>query len=107
MSSDIRQTAGGNARSKRRLTDAVDEDSRQIPTADDSTSNPKRQRVSRACDSCRAKKSLSGQMRWGSTNMLNLRLALAAMYIPSQSKEARPSDRIHPHAGITLGASVQ
>ncbi|KAL4899046.1 hypothetical protein BDW74DRAFT_184154 [Aspergillus multicolor] len=56
MSSDTRQTTGGNARSKRRLTDAVDEDSRQIPTADDSTSNPKRQRVSRACDSCRAKK---------------------------------------------------
>ncbi|KAL4866450.1 quinic acid utilization activator [Aspergillus spectabilis] len=56
MSSDTRQTHGGSARSKRRLTDAVDEDGRQIPMADDSTSNPKRQRVSRACDSCRTKK---------------------------------------------------
>ncbi|KAL5002664.1 quinic acid utilization activator [Aspergillus recurvatus] len=56
MSSDTRQSTGGNARSKRRLTDVVDEDGRQIPTADDPTSNPKRQRVSRACDSCRSKK---------------------------------------------------
>ncbi|KAL4791753.1 fungal-specific transcription factor domain-containing protein [Aspergillus venezuelensis] len=55
MSSDTRQNNGGNASSKRRLTDAVDDESRQIP-ADDSTANPKRQRVSRACDSCRSKK---------------------------------------------------
>ncbi|KAL4786098.1 fungal-specific transcription factor domain-containing protein [Aspergillus varians] len=56
MSSDPRQTTGGNARSKRRLNDSVDDDSRQTPIADDPTSNPKRQRVSRACDSCRSKK---------------------------------------------------
>ncbi|KAL4742888.1 quinic acid utilization activator [Aspergillus similis] len=56
MSSDTRQTSGGNARSKRRLTDAVDEDGRQTTAADDPNSNPKRQRVSRACDSCRSKK---------------------------------------------------
>ncbi|KAL5049816.1 quinic acid utilization activator [Aspergillus fruticulosus] len=56
MSSDTRQTTGGNARSKRRLTDSVDEDNRQITPAEDPTSNPKRQRVSRACDSCRSKK---------------------------------------------------
>ncbi|KAL4886487.1 fungal-specific transcription factor domain-containing protein [Aspergillus karnatakaensis] len=56
MSSDTRQTHGGSARSKRRLTDAVHDDGRQIPAVDDSTSNPKRQRVSRACDSCRTKK---------------------------------------------------
>ncbi|KAL5336990.1 fungal-specific transcription factor domain-containing protein [Aspergillus crustosus] len=56
MSSNTRLTHGGSARSKRRVTDAVDEDGRQIPAADDSTSNPKRQRVSRACDSCRTKK---------------------------------------------------
>ncbi|KAL4924440.1 putative C6 transcription factor QutA [Aspergillus undulatus] len=56
MSSDTRQATGGSARSKRRLTDAVDDDGRQIPANDDPTSNPKRQRVSRACDSCRSKK---------------------------------------------------
>ncbi|KAL2828506.1 fungal-specific transcription factor domain-containing protein [Aspergillus cavernicola] len=56
MSSDIRLTSGGSIRSKRRLTDAVDEDGRQTSAADDPTSNPKRQRVSRACDSCRSKK---------------------------------------------------
>ncbi|KAH8703786.1 fungal-specific transcription factor domain-containing protein [Talaromyces proteolyticus] len=48
MSSDTRQTTRGSVRSKRRLTD----DNR----ADDPASNPKRQRVSRACDSCRSKK---------------------------------------------------
>lgn len=54
MSSDTRQITGNNnARSKRRGTDAVDEDGR---AADDTASNPKRQRVSRACDSCRSKK---------------------------------------------------
>ncbi|KKK19480.1 hypothetical protein P175DRAFT_0453395 [Aspergillus ochraceoroseus IBT 24754] len=57
MSGDTRQTSGGNARSKRRLTDIIEKDSRPNSTAtDDSTANPKRQRVSRACDSCRSKK---------------------------------------------------
>lgn len=56
MSSDTRQTTGGSAKSKRRLTDAVDDENRQVPASDDATSNPKRQRVSRACDSCRSKK---------------------------------------------------
>ncbi|KAL4917605.1 fungal-specific transcription factor domain-containing protein [Aspergillus aurantiobrunneus] len=56
MSSDTRHTTGVSARSKRRLNDAVDDDCRQVPAADDPTSNPKRQRVSRACDSCRSKK---------------------------------------------------
>lgn len=56
MSSDTRQNTGGSAKSKRRLTDAVDDENRQIPAPDDATSNPKRQRVSRACDSCRSKK---------------------------------------------------
>ncbi|KAL3468231.1 fungal-specific transcription factor domain-containing protein [Aspergillus heterothallicus] len=55
MSSDTRQSSGGSARSKRRVNDAVD-DGRQAPTTDDPSSNPKRQRVSRACDSCRSKK---------------------------------------------------
>lgn len=56
MSSDTRQSTGGSAKSKRRLTDAVDDENRQVPAPDDTTSNPKRQRVSRACDSCRSKK---------------------------------------------------
>ncbi|CEN62832.1 Putative Quinic acid utilization activator [Aspergillus calidoustus] len=56
MSSDTRQNTGGSIRSKRRVNDAVDDDGRQAPATDDPTSNPKRQRVSRACDSCRSKK---------------------------------------------------
>ncbi|KAI9372497.1 fungal-specific transcription factor domain-containing protein [Aspergillus egyptiacus] len=56
MSSDARLNAGGSSRSKRRPTDATDEDGRQITAAEDPASNPKRQRVSRACDSCRTKK---------------------------------------------------
>ncbi|KAL3470602.1 hypothetical protein BJX99DRAFT_251083 [Aspergillus californicus] len=55
MSSDTRPNPGGSVRSKRRLTDAVEE-GRQITAADDPSLNPKRQRVSRACDSCRSKK---------------------------------------------------
>ncbi|KAF5864451.1 hypothetical protein ETB97_007554 [Aspergillus alliaceus] len=54
MSSDMRQ-ASGSSKAKRRLIDA-DEDNRSIATADENASNPKRQRVSRACDSCRSKK---------------------------------------------------
>ncbi|KAH8426032.1 putative C6 transcription factor QutA [Aspergillus melleus] len=55
MSNDTRQASGGTSKAKRRLIDA-DEDGRQNSTADDFASNPKRQRVSRACDSCRSKK---------------------------------------------------
>lgn len=47
--------ASGSSKAKRRLIDA-DEDNRSIATADENASNPKRQRVSRACDSCRSKK---------------------------------------------------
>ncbi|GAB1205418.1 hypothetical protein APSETT445_004093 [Aspergillus pseudonomiae] len=54
MSSDMRQ-ASGNSKAKRRLIDA-DDDNRSNTAADEHTSNPKRQRVSRACDSCRSKK---------------------------------------------------
>ncbi|PLB43737.1 hypothetical protein P170DRAFT_418031 [Aspergillus steynii IBT 23096] len=53
MSNDTRQASGGKG--KRRLIDA-DEDGRPNSTAEDYASNPKRQRVSRACDSCRSKK---------------------------------------------------
>ncbi|KAL2820753.1 fungal-specific transcription factor domain-containing protein [Aspergillus granulosus] len=56
MSNDTRHSSGGSIRSKRRVNDAVDDDSRQVPAADEPASNPKRQRVSRACDSCRSKK---------------------------------------------------
>ncbi|RAK97104.1 putative C6 transcription factor QutA [Aspergillus ibericus CBS 121593] len=55
MNSDTRQASGPGSKSKRRLTD-VEESSKQSPAADDFASNPKRQRVSRACDSCRSKK---------------------------------------------------
>ncbi|THC98785.1 hypothetical protein EYZ11_001764 [Aspergillus tanneri] len=55
MSNDARQISGGTSKAKRRLIDA-NEDSRQNPAQDDYASNPKRQRVSRACDSCRSKK---------------------------------------------------
>ncbi|KAE8375236.1 fungal-specific transcription factor domain-containing protein [Aspergillus bertholletiae] len=54
MSSDMRQ-ASGSSKAKRRLIDADDEN-RPNPAADEHASNPKRQRVSRACDSCRSKK---------------------------------------------------
>ncbi|PKY08721.1 hypothetical protein P168DRAFT_301365 [Aspergillus campestris IBT 28561] len=55
MTGDTRHTARGSSRSKRRLTG--DDDSGKLNrAADDSVSNPKRQRVSRACDSCRSKK---------------------------------------------------
>lgn len=54
MSSESRQATGASGKSKRRYTD-VDEDSRQnLP--DENAAHPKRQRVSRACDSCRSKK---------------------------------------------------
>ncbi|KAL3261331.1 hypothetical protein ABHI18_003817 [Aspergillus niger] len=55
MNSDTRQASGPGSKSKRRLTD-VEENGKQSPAADDFASNPKRQRVSRACDSCRSKK---------------------------------------------------
>ncbi|PYH44353.1 putative C6 transcription factor QutA [Aspergillus saccharolyticus JOP 1030-1] len=55
MNNDTRQASGGGSKSKRRLTEA-DEEAKQTPAADDLASNPKRQRVSRACDSCRSKK---------------------------------------------------
>ncbi|PYI19400.1 quinic acid utilization activator [Aspergillus violaceofuscus CBS 115571] len=55
MNNDTRQASGGASKSKRRLTEA-DEEGKQTPAADDLASNPKRQRVSRACDSCRSKK---------------------------------------------------
>ncbi|RAL10434.1 putative C6 transcription factor QutA [Aspergillus homomorphus CBS 101889] len=55
MNNDTRQASGGASKSKRRLTEA-DEEPKQTPAADDLASNPKRQRVSRACDSCRSKK---------------------------------------------------
>ncbi|KAE8346561.1 hypothetical protein BDV24DRAFT_158198 [Aspergillus arachidicola] len=54
MSSDMRQ-ASGSSKAKRRLIDA-DDDNRPNTAADEHASNPKRQRVSRACDSCRSKK---------------------------------------------------
>ena len=54
MSKDTRQASGGSGKAKRRWTDP-DEDSRSNP-ADDYVAYPKRQRVSRACDSCRSKK---------------------------------------------------
>lgn len=55
MSNDMRQAPGGSGgKAKRRWTDA-NEDIRANP-ADESAAYPKRQRVSRACDSCRSKK---------------------------------------------------
>lgn len=53
MSNDMRQAPGAGSRSKRRLTDAH-EDTRHMAADDNAQS--KRQRVSRACDSCRSKK---------------------------------------------------
>ncbi|KAJ5160297.1 uncharacterized protein N7482_007301 [Penicillium canariense] len=53
MSSEPRQTSGASGKSKRRWTDP-DEDGKA--NAQDDPSQPKRQRVSRACDSCRSKK---------------------------------------------------
>lgn len=60
MSNDARQVFGASGKAKRRLTDA-DEDatgrsSNPNQAAEDIASHPKRQRVSRACDSCRSKK---------------------------------------------------
>ncbi|PLN84375.1 fungal-specific transcription factor domain-domain-containing protein [Aspergillus taichungensis] len=55
MTGDTRHTARGSSRSKRRLT-GDDDSGKPNRAADDSVSNPKRQRVSRACDSCRSKK---------------------------------------------------
>ncbi|KAJ5637460.1 hypothetical protein N7490_007339 [Penicillium lividum] len=54
MSSDPRQATGASGKSKRRWTDP-DEDGK-MNGPDDLSSQPKRQRVSRACDSCRSKK---------------------------------------------------
>lgn len=53
MSSDIRQASRGGARTKRRFTNAEPEDAGLAMSEEQ---NPKRQRVSRACDSCRIKK---------------------------------------------------
>ncbi|PWY89733.1 hypothetical protein BO70DRAFT_308071 [Aspergillus heteromorphus CBS 117.55] len=58
MNNETRQASGAgssSSKAKRRLTD-LDENSGKSPVADDFASNPKRQRVSRACDSCRSKK---------------------------------------------------
>ncbi|KAJ5310075.1 uncharacterized protein N7443_002536 [Penicillium atrosanguineum] len=54
MSSESRQGPGVGGKSKRRWTDP-DDDGKSNP-ADDLSAQPKRQRVSRACDSCRSKK---------------------------------------------------
>lgn len=53
MSSDARQATGANGKPKRRWIDG-DEDTR--PNGPEDAAQPKRQRVSRACDSCRSKK---------------------------------------------------
>ncbi|PYH95967.1 quinic acid utilization activator [Aspergillus ellipticus CBS 707.79] len=55
MNNETRQASGAGTKAKRRLTDG-DDAGKQSPLADDFASNPKRQRVSRACDSCRSKK---------------------------------------------------
>ncbi|KAJ5740606.1 hypothetical protein N7493_000478 [Penicillium malachiteum] len=54
MSSDPRQATGASGKSKRRWTDPDDDGKMNGP--EDSAAQPKRQRVSRACDSCRSKK---------------------------------------------------
>ncbi|KAJ5946446.1 hypothetical protein N7454_003285 [Penicillium verhagenii] len=54
MSSDPRQATGASGKSKRRWNDPEDDGKMNGP--DDLSSQPKRQRVSRACDSCRSKK---------------------------------------------------
>lgn len=54
MNSDLRQASGGSGKAKRRYTDPDDDG--KMNTPDDTTAQPKRQRVSRACDSCRSKK---------------------------------------------------
>ncbi|KAJ5218566.1 uncharacterized protein N7498_000665 [Penicillium cinerascens] len=54
MSSESRQGPRAGGKSKRRWTDP-DDDGRSNPQ-DDLAAQPKRQRVSRACDSCRSKK---------------------------------------------------
>ncbi|KAJ5091798.1 hypothetical protein NUU61_006668 [Penicillium alfredii] len=53
MSAESRQ-AGASSKSKRRWTDPVDDGKANGP--EDYAAHPKRQRVSRACDSCRSKK---------------------------------------------------
>ncbi|KAJ5689896.1 hypothetical protein N7462_004288 [Penicillium macrosclerotiorum] len=53
MSSEPRQATGGHTKSKRRWTDPDEEGRANMP---DDLAQPKRQRVSRACDSCRSKK---------------------------------------------------
>ncbi|KAJ5713949.1 uncharacterized protein N7483_011130 [Penicillium malachiteum] len=54
MSSDPRQATGASGKSKRRWTDPDDDGKMNGP--EDLAAQPKRQRVSRACDSCRSKK---------------------------------------------------
>ncbi|KAJ6145033.1 hypothetical protein N7470_008928 [Penicillium chermesinum] len=54
MNSSLRQASGTSGKTKRRYTDPNDDGKMNAP--DDATIQPKRQRVSRACDSCRSKK---------------------------------------------------
>lgn len=54
MSSECRQGPGVGGKSKRRWVDPDDDGKSNAP--DDLSAQPKRQRVSRACDSCRSKK---------------------------------------------------
>lgn len=53
MSSESRQATGASGKAKRRLPDPDDDGK---ANAQDDPAQPKRQRVSRACDSCRSKK---------------------------------------------------
>lgn len=53
MSSESRQATGPSSKAKRRLADPDDDGK---ANAQDDLAQPKRQRVSRACDSCRSKK---------------------------------------------------
>lgn len=54
MSAESRQATGTSGRSKRRWTDPDEDGKANGP--EDPAAQPKRQRVSRACDSCRSKK---------------------------------------------------
>ncbi|KAF9889712.1 hypothetical protein FE257_007018 [Aspergillus nanangensis] len=56
MSSGTRPAPVAGNRSKRRMVEPDDDGRSNPPLMDDSAANPKRQRVSRACDSCRSKK---------------------------------------------------
>lgn len=64
MGNDMRQASGASGKAKRRLPEEEDSAKANVgggagaggTAADDYTGYPKRQRVSRACDSCRSKK---------------------------------------------------